>query len=450
MPELVEHAHDRGVVPPPLHVVKVFDHLLHRRPHSGSFHIRLEVLVVHQSLKKIAEVRAPRQLLARVQRAPRRPRDTPLGAFPGRDSRPLHHPRPLRGDARGGKLNLAASRRRSPRSIPSAPRRRRGSLHLARGSLARLRVAALAVAHHVRGGASVRVRRGRVPPGSRSRGASVAPVREEPLDGSDGSRRGGAVQRRHRPGGVLVPAAAASRSFLRLALVVVVVVVLLLPSSKPLERPRPVHRRGYVGQREPVDALRRGRSSAPDQRVGDVEALAHDRRLAQGGQPELVDGVDLGSVSEEGLDGVHARHPRREVQRGVVGVIGRLDPRVPPHERAHRIRPVMGSGGVQRGATQGIIIVRVHAVRAEQVDDVGVASGGGEEEGRGAGLVTARERRALGEEALELFHDAEIARRENGIGPTLLQFHLLSPHVLRRRHLRSSAAPARLGVGASR
>ena len=110
----------------------------------------------------------------------------------------------------------------------------------------------------------------------------------------------------------------------------------------------------------------------------------------------------------------------------------------------------MGGGGVQRGATQGIIIVRVHAVRAEQVDDVGVASGGGEEEGRGAGLVTARERRALGEEALELFHDAEIARRENGIGPTLLQFHLLSPHVLRRRHLRSSAAPARLGVGASR
>ena len=87
--------------------------------------------------------------------------------------------------------------------------------------------------------------------------------------------------------------------------------------------------------------------AAPQLRV----ALAHDRRLAQGGQPELVDGVDLGSVSEEGLDGVHARHPRREVQRGVVGVIGRLDPRVPPHERAHRIRPVMGGGGVQRGAT---------------------------------------------------------------------------------------------------
>ena len=117
-------------------------------------------------------------------------------------------------------------------------------------------------------------------------------------------------------------------------------------------------------------------------------------------------------------------------------MIGRLDPRVPSHERTHRVRPVVGRRGVQRGAAEGVVIVWVHAVRAEQVDDVGVAPRCGEEEGRGAPLVSARESRALGEETLELLLQAEVARREDGIGSAFLQLQLRPLLILtRRRHL---------------
>ena len=94
------------------------------------------------------------------------------------------------------------------------------------------------------------------------------------------------MQRRHAPGNTLSSVE---------GLVIFRGVVM---RSKPLERPGPVHRRGDVDQGVPVHSLRGGRGSAADQRVRDVEALAHDRRLAQGREPELVDGIHLGSVPE--------------------------------------------------------------------------------------------------------------------------------------------------------
>jgi hypothetical protein len=132
-------------------------------------------------------------------------------------------------------------------------------------------------------------------------------------------------------------------------------------------------------------------------------------------------------VVQEGGDGVRAGHARREEQRGVVRVVRGVDPATLARaQHRARLRAVVHGGEVQRGATERVVVVRVHAVVAQERDDVGVAARGGEEQGAHPALVPHVRRRARRDERGDVVREAEVARGQKRVRAVLLELGLLA------------------------